>query len=372
MSTSNISGRDYNFRPISSTSNDSFVSLDSPTSLDTINELSVVTSKLRFRSVSLPAFSFSDQTFLNSHRSHSLTSRIKDAGLSACLFKRPNSETLSQIEEMEEIEQENNTRKNFTKEDWLGEFFECIQHESKSKMLLFETIKNFKKAFSTLDVIYQSRENRFVKMVLDPNDYTTEFEQDFRGMTLLGHVATCGDRWQIKTLLDSGASLEFCDQDGYGPLSVAIKAGEVVNAQLLLQCGANADAVNEKNGFTPLSLACRWSEKKSMKFLNVLLPYIKNINGDSRNRPLHLTSLSGKVKLTEILLGHGADRYAKDNREQTALEVLGFYDPEKFPYKEQKHLAIGWLLSHKVPQTGNITRGSSQLEYENSKRPKLD
>lgn len=80
----------------------------------------------------------------------------------------------------------------------------------------------------------------------------------------LGHIN------KVKSLIDQGADLESRDLAKNTPLHIACMVGDLEIAKLLIEKGADVNAIND-NGFTPLSVT-------NAQHQNVI-SYLENIGG---------------------------------------------------------------------------------------------
>ena len=94
-----------------------------------------------------------------------------------------------------------------------------------------------------------------------------------------------GELASAKALIEAGADIDGSGQNGYTPLGIAVKAGGIEMASLLLQYGADVN-----NGW----------KAKSMK------EYNRQNKNDIRN-PIHLAAEAGSAELVDLLVRHGAN-----------------------------------------------------------------
>ncbi|KAF4825043.1 Vegetative incompatibility protein HET-E-1 [Colletotrichum siamense] len=93
----------------------------------------------------------------------------------------------------------------------------------------------------------------------------TELSESKDGGTPLAFAVTCGHRQAVALLLEKGANLEAKDFEGKTPIFHAIHArrGEIL--QLLLNCGADANAAQSEE--TPLLYAIRHTDVEAVDLL---------------------------------------------------------------------------------------------------------
>lgn len=125
-------------------------------------------------------------------------------------------------------------------------------------------------------------------------------------------------------LIERGADLDARDSDDNTTLNKAITSKKRYLANLLIDKGANVNAVirsdSERKGITALHFAAGYREIGIVKKLISKGADI-NVRTDSGLTPLHLTALSGAYKVAEFLIKSGADVNITDAKGQSALEI---------------------------------------------------
>jgi ankyrin repeat protein len=112
--------------------------------------------------------------------------------------------------------------------------------------------------------------------------------QENNGKTAL-HYSLFGSPLSAKQLIDRGANLELCEQDGDTPLILAVKVPEMSDIDLvgaLLERGANPNATGRPD----------------------------------KIRPVHVAAYLGHTELVRKLVSFGADINAADAEERTPLD----------------------------------------------------
>ncbi|XP_048185573.1 B-cell lymphoma 3 protein [Perognathus longimembris pacificus] len=131
--------------------------------------------------------------------------------------------------------------------------------------------------------------------------------------------ATC-----LRALLDSAApgtvDLEARNYDGLTALHVAVNTGCPDTVLLLLERGADIDAVDIKSGRSPLIHAV---ENNTLSMVQLLLQHGANVNAQmySGSSALHSASGRGLLPLVRTLVRSGADSGLKNCHNDTPLMV---------------------------------------------------
>ena len=132
----------------------------------------------------------------------------------------------------------------------------------------------------------------------------------------------------VLLLLEHGAEVNTQDQDGKTALLLVMEREWLSTAQILLELGADANAVDSINGKTLLHVLSENEIKPEddiIELVLLLLKYGAEVNSlDKDNQtPLHLAVLrQDHLKLAEIFLKHGADANAVNNDGMTPLRIL--------------------------------------------------
>ncbi|OGE46567.1 hypothetical protein PENARI_c187G02191 [Penicillium arizonense] len=137
---------------------------------------------------------------------------------------------------------------------------------------------------------------------------------DANGDTVL-HIAASSSSWCpsmecVRKLLLLGADVQFRNNDGLTPLSLAVRMGSIEATKILLEHGSCADS-RDKNGKSPLHYAAEAGNVH--KIVKLLIQYGADVN--SRDilgfTPLHkIVAKEDTWEAAGELLKAGADRYA--------------------------------------------------------------
>ncbi|XP_072464061.1 B-cell lymphoma 3 protein isoform X3 [Notamacropus eugenii] len=128
----------------------------------------------------------------------------------------------------------------------------------------------------------------------------------------------------LRALLDTSApgvlSLEARNYEGLTPLHVAVNTEDSETVLLLLDRGADVDAVDIKSGRSPLIHAV---ENNSPAMVQLLLQHGANVNAQmySGSSALHSASGRGLLSLVRTLVRSGADSSLKNCHNDTPLMV---------------------------------------------------
>ncbi|MBN3313755.1 BCL3 protein, partial [Atractosteus spatula] len=114
--------------------------------------------------------------------------------------------------------------------------------------------------------------------------------------------------------------LEARNYEGLTPLHLAVQSGSCELVKLLLDSGADIDAVDIKSGRSPLIHAV---ENNNMEMVNFLIKCGASVNAQSYsgNSALHSACGRGLVEAVRLLLRNGADSSLKNYHNDTALMV---------------------------------------------------
>ncbi|XP_040331363.1 ankyrin-2 isoform X2 [Herpailurus yagouaroundi] len=125
------------------------------------------------------------------------------------------------------------------------------------------------------------------------------------GYTPLHISAREGQVDVASVLLEAGAAHSLATKKGFTPLHVAAKYGSLDVAKLLLQRRAAADSAG-KNGLTPLHVAAHYDNQKVALLLleKGASPHATAKNGYT---PLHIAAKKNQMQIASTLLNYGAE-----------------------------------------------------------------
>jgi ankyrin repeat protein len=135
-------------------------------------------------------------------------------------------------------------------------------------------------------------------------------------------------------LLDAGADTEAVWR-GSTPLVLAANKGNLMLTRMLLRAGANPDRKNTE-GDTPLHAAIRKGHADIVSVLAASRPDFRRYDRDGRT-PLGLVATLGKLDLAEVLIQAGAPLEAGDKYDHTPLWLANAYNDPKMMRLLLKH-----------------------------------
>lgn len=139
-----------------------------------------------------------------------------------------------------------------------------------------------------------------------------------QGEQFLHRAVTAGDARLAGRLIDLGAEIDARrERDGATPLMVAASRGDVALVNLLLERGAEADAL-DKEGESALLEAARKGHRQVVRAL-LASGASADVNDRFGLTSLMMAARSGDVEMIRDLLAAGADPSLVDLHEQTAL-----------------------------------------------------
>ena len=129
-----------------------------------------------------------------------------------------------------------------------------------------------------------------------------------------------------RLLLEHGAKVDENDKDDATPLHLASYNQKLKIVRVLLEHGAHVNS-RTGDGQAPLHLLSRWETSKGeddgSDIAKQLLFFGANVNENDKDdaTPLHLASYNQKLKLVRLLLEHGANADAENDRGETPLQL---------------------------------------------------
>ena len=133
------------------------------------------------------------------------------------------------------------------------------------------------------------------------------------------HVASIKNQVEVaKLLISYGADVNAEDANGETALYSATQRGREKIVELLLKCGAKADAKTKRDLMTPLHVAAVFGEIKIVELLLKLGASIDSIDKHGLTA-LHVATLKGQTEIVIALLEHGSDFTITSKTNYTAL-----------------------------------------------------
>lgn len=139
----------------------------------------------------------------------------------------------------------------------------------------------------------------------------------------LAEAVRWGDAVRVEALLQAGANSNTIDPEGFTPLFWASAAGskQIVAALINASADVNGRALF---GDTPLMAAAAWGHEEVVR---LLLDHGANVNAktDQSSGPLFAAAARGHLGVVKLLLARGADAAVADQRKATPLMAAGVY-----------------------------------------------
>jgi ankyrin repeat protein len=149
-------------------------------------------------------------------------------------------------------------------------------------------------------------------------------------------AASFGHNNMVHWLLDEGVSVDTRNRMGSTPLINAAGKGYCSLVSLLLDSGADTNAVMSKaNSITALHIASIFGFMEVVRLLLQSGADVEAVTADENRTALHLAAERGHLDVTKLLI-YSANRHARDRRGLTARD-LALY---------RGHEEIWNLLSH--------------------------
>ncbi|KAM9723444.1 B-cell lymphoma 3 protein homolog [Menidia menidia] len=176
----------------------------------------------------------------------------------------------------------------------------------------------------------------------------------------------------VLSLSPSSASLEIRNFEGLSPLHLAVRKGHQDLAKMLLDAGANINAMDIKSGQSPLIHAV---ESNNADMVHFLIENGCDVNSQSYsgNTALHIACGRGQVDTVRLLLKSGADTSLKNYHNDTPVmvaknkeiaDVLRGRSSKLTRVQDQNSMCISPKRSNAMQKgspSPNHSRGSSPL-----------
>lgn len=128
-----------------------------------------------------------------------------------------------------------------------------------------------------------------------------------------------GNKDAVQAGLNGGIASTACDEDGVSALMMAVMAGSLETAQLLLSKGADASGAEPISGRTPLMFAAQGSNAKLVEALLAAKADATKADKEGQT-PLMWAAVAGRTEAAKILAGRG-NKDAKNNDGLTAAAI---------------------------------------------------
>ncbi|MFP3033742.1 MAG: ankyrin repeat domain-containing protein [Wolbachia sp.] len=202
------------------------------------------------------------------------------------------------------------------------------------KIKVIEFLVNKSASLNEMLPLHWAVENcslKVVKLFID-NDSINAKDRD--GKTPLHLAAKTGRSEIAELLVDNKADINATDTSSWTPLHETAgknnaTEGQLNVAKLLISKYANINAKNDKS-YTPLHLTAQKGNLNIAEFLT----NSGNIDIEARSNtgktPLHVAAEKNKLKIIELLVNKGANVNAKDNYNETPLDLASEEDIKVF------------------------------------------
>jgi ankyrin repeat protein len=165
-----------------------------------------------------------------------------------------------------------------------------------------------------------------------------------------------GDVAAMHQMLEAGADVNSCDEEGLTLLMLASYAGNLTMVKELIQAGAGVNTSDER-GWTALMKAAYNAEldRGFADVAQVLIDAGANVEAPISYgiRPLMLAAGYGETAVVETLLKAGADVMARNDGGLTALMMV-----------KQKHYVDVINLLHEAERDAGVGEGSCSSKNE--------
>lgn len=160
----------------------------------------------------------------------------------------------------------------------------------------------------------QLPEELFFKAIDDNN---VPMVRELLGLLSLQPLSTKNDSSHIPRRL---ANVNVRNEQGLTALHICALRGYDEITQILLELRVDVTA-GTRHGTTALYLACQYNHIQVVRLLLSNSSTHVNQTDLNRNTPLHATASNGHFETLQILLAHGADVSAANNRGETSLHL---------------------------------------------------
>lgn len=180
-----------------------------------------------------------------------------------------------------------------------------------------------------------------------------------------------GNRCFAELLFKFGAQVSAEDRDGFTPLHMACRYRRPDVAEFLLSKGATVDATTSEKQWTPLLLAtdprkndtCIEDREQHEKLIELLFAHGANVQATTSDgrTVLHNAARAGNLDLVKYVVDHGVDVCAVTSNGKTALHLVGNLSRPHDPQIAQRLAIIHFLLEHGADINAQDQAGSTPL-----------
>ncbi|KAJ8300500.1 hypothetical protein KUTeg_022019 [Tegillarca granosa] len=190
----------------------------------------------------------------------------------------------------------------------------AIRGNADAVKLLIDRVVDFKDQAQVINQTSSHLTDKFCKTMSVKKFINT---RGINGITALMFASDNASFTVVELLLQNGAKIDLCDNDGSTSLMLASQNGHSSVVELLLQNGAKIDLC-DNDGSTSLMLASQNGHSSVVELLlqnGAKIDLCDNVHYTS----LMFSSLNGHSSVVELLLQNGANIDLCDNRGETSL-----------------------------------------------------
>lgn len=177
---------------------------------------------------------------------------------------------------------------------------------------------NFKSKMFINTVFLKRLAWMFVILLFSTHSQAIQTQTAFTREALLQNAIKAGHIEDVRSLLADGMNVNQSFEDGISPLHIAVINNQEEIVELLMQMGANVNAVETNIGASPLHLAALYGR---VNIANQLIRKGANVNGNMKFNitPLLVAAQFNQPQIIELLLNNKANLNHTDQEGFSAL-----------------------------------------------------